>query len=277
MKKFLMTACIIAGAGSACADQVQIAPSADTTLYSESNSVSNGAGQHMFSGATAVQSKRRALVRFDIAASVPAGSTITNITLDMKMSRSNSGPMNVMLNTLTSDWGEGTSDAPGQEGGGAPATANDATWANTFFPGQTWLIPGGDFVAIASASTSVGGFGFYSWSSAQMAVDAQAWLDNPAGNFGWIILGQEGIAASAKRFDTRNNPTPANRPVLTITYNPPSCQVDLNNDGSVDVLDFFAFISLFNSGDLQVDFNNDGNIDVLDFFAFIAAFNAGCP
>ncbi len=54
------------------------------------------------------------------------------------------------------------------------------------------------------------------------------------------------------------------------------CQADVNNDGSVDVLDFFAFIVFFNSGSLEVDFNQDGNIDVLDFFQFIVEFNAGC-
>ncbi len=54
------------------------------------------------------------------------------------------------------------------------------------------------------------------------------------------------------------------------------CPVDLNNDGTVDVLDFFAFISLFNAGDLAVDFDGSGVVDVLDFFAFIVQFDIGC-
>ncbi len=57
----------------------------------------------------------------------------------------------------------------------------------------------------------------------------------------------------------------------------PSCPVDLNGDGNIDVLDFFAFIAAFAAGDAAADFTGDGNIDVLDFFAFIAAFSAGCP
>ncbi len=54
------------------------------------------------------------------------------------------------------------------------------------------------------------------------------------------------------------------------------CPADLNGDGSVDVLDFFAFITLFANQDLAADINDDGVIDVLDFFAFITAFSAGC-
>ncbi len=54
------------------------------------------------------------------------------------------------------------------------------------------------------------------------------------------------------------------------------CPADLNNDGVVDVLDFFAFVTLFNASDPQADLNADGNIDVLDFFVFITAFNNGC-
>jgi hypothetical protein len=33
-------------------------------------------------------------------------------------------------------------------------------------------------------------------------------------------MGDESSSATAKRFDTRENPAAANRPVLTITYNP---------------------------------------------------------
>ncbi len=54
------------------------------------------------------------------------------------------------------------------------------------------------------------------------------------------------------------------------------CPADLNNDGILDVLDFFLFISLFDQNDPAVDFNNDSIIDVLDFFLFVSLFDAGC-
>ena len=43
------------------------------------------------------------------------------------------------------------------------------------------------------------------------------WLDNPASNFGWLVLGDETAVATAKRFDTRESASP---PMLTIEFTP---------------------------------------------------------
>ncbi len=56
-----------------------------------------------------------------------------------------------------------------------------------------------------------------------------------------------------------------------------TCPVDFNNDGIVDVLDFFAYVVLFNSSDPAADLDGNGTVDVLDFFLFVNLFNAGCP
>ncbi len=56
---------------------------------------------------------------------------------------------------------------------------------------------------------------------------------------------------------------------LTV-FNP----ADLTQDGAMDVLDFFFFVTLFNANDPLVDLNNDGGIDVLDFFTFITLFSS---
>jgi hypothetical protein len=47
-------------------------------------------------------------------------------------------------------------------------------------------------------------------------------LDEPHGlaNFGWIVQGNETLSGTAKRFDSRENQTPANRPLLIIEYQP---------------------------------------------------------
>jgi hypothetical protein len=50
-----------------------------------------------------------------------------------------------------------------------------------------------------------------------MVADAQSWLDNPASNFGWLVLGDETAIATAKRFDTRESAGP---PMLTIQFTP---------------------------------------------------------
>jgi len=54
------------------------------------------------------------------------------------------------------------------------------------------------------------------------------------------------------------------------------CPADLNEDGVVNVLDFFEFVSLFAARDPGADINGDGAVNVLDFFAFITAFAEGC-
>jgi hypothetical protein len=218
----LIIAALLGGAPSlAIAQLANINPSKDNTLYEydpADGDTSNALGFHLFAGKTAMGELRRGVLAFDIAGSIPAGSTITGVTLSMNMSRT---PISVAypveLHKLLADWGEGTSQAPGEEGDGAPATPNDATWRHRFFDTIFWTAQGGDFSATVSASQSVSVVGPYTWSSPQMVADVQDWLDNPAGNFGWLVLGDEKPTLTTKRFDTRES---ANPPVLTIQYRP---------------------------------------------------------
>jgi len=194
-------------------------PSKDNTLYEydpAEGDHSNGAGFHFFAGETAMGELRRGVLAFDIAGSIPPGSTITAVSLSLNMSRTLlETARTVELHKLLADWGEGTSHAPGEEGDGAPATTNDATWRHRFFDTIFWAMQGGDFSATVSASQVVGPVGQYTWSSAQMVEDVQSWLDNPSSNFGWLVLGDESTNATSKRFDTRESASP---PVLTIEY-----------------------------------------------------------
>ncbi len=124
------------------------------------------------------------------------------------------------------NWGEGTSNAAlagrGGEGIGIQATTGDVSWFYTFFPTQKWTTPGGDFVAIASASTSVNGVGSYPWTGAGLTADVQQWLNSPVTNFGWIVTGNEASGDTSKEFDTKENTTATARPVLTVNFTPPS-------------------------------------------------------
>lgn len=207
---------------SAIAQLANINPIKDNTLYQydpAEGDVSNALGQHFFAGETGMGELRRGVVAFDIAGNVPAGSTILGVTLSLNMSRTPSGTLRtVELHRLLADWGEGTSVAPGEEGDGAPATPNDATWRHRFFDTIFWTTEGGDFSVTVSASQSVGPVGVYTWSSSQMRADVQSWLDDPSGNFGWLVLGDESVIGTAKRFDTRESASP---PVLTIQFRPP--------------------------------------------------------
>jgi hypothetical protein len=207
-------------AGSlASAGTININPSKDNTLY-EYDPVdgdhSNALGFHFFAGETGMNELRRGVLAFDISNNLPFGAVITAASLSVNMSRTPTNTAYVMeLHKLLADWGEGTSIAPGEEGDGAPATPNDATWRHRFFDTIFWSAQGGDFSATVSASQLVGPLGQYTWSSAQMVADVQGWLDNPANNFGWLMLGDESVFLTAKRFDTRES---ANPPVLAITY-----------------------------------------------------------
>jgi hypothetical protein len=214
---------LLGGAPSlAIAQLANINPIKDNTLYefdAAEGDVSNALGNHFFAGATGTGELRRGVLAFDIAGNVPAGSTILGVTLSLNMSRTPTGTARtVELHKVLADWGEGTSVAPDEEGEGAPATPNDATWRHRFFDTIFWTTEGGDFSATVSASQSVGPVGMYTWSSSQMRADVQSWLDDPASNFGWLVLGDESEIATAKRFDTRESASP---PVLTIQFRPP--------------------------------------------------------
>lgn len=214
-------------AAPALADDVTIVCGKDNTLYEDATgSVSNGVGARFFEGRTGQSgdSVRRGLIWFDVASSVPAGSRITKVVLQMHMSKTPSSTTRITeLHAVLADWGEGSSDATGQEGKGGVAKTGDATWLHTFFPSALWTTPGGDFSPTASASLGVAGSGFYMWgSTTQMVADVQSWLDQPATNFGWLVLGREDASRTAKRFDTRENATAANRPQLMIEYCTPA-------------------------------------------------------
>ncbi len=200
--------------------EVKIAASKDNTLYeSDSGSFSNGSGAAFFAGNNNHGEARRGLLAFDLAGTVPAGARLESVTLTLNLSRTLPGTQAVSLHRVLADWGEGMSNATGEEGGGAAAASGDATWLHTFFNTQRWASAGGDFAATPSATQSVAGLGQYTWGSTpEMVADVQSWLDAPAGNFGWLLLGNEQANGTAKRFDTRENPVIANRPVLTVTY-----------------------------------------------------------
>jgi hypothetical protein len=214
---------VLASATVALGDVVSIAPIKDNTLYeSPTGSLSNGAGQHFFVGKTATSEIRRGVIAFDLAAAIPAGALVTRVDLTLSMSRTLLlGLEPVSLHRLLADWGEGTSDAALEEGGGAPATPGDATWIHRFFDAVFWAGPGatGDFVTTPSATVDVGAVGVYTFqSTAGMVADAQGWLDNPATNLGWILIGNESTAATTKRFDSRENPIASARPSLTVEF-----------------------------------------------------------
>ena len=225
------------------ADTVDLVPIADNTLYFDpSGSLSNGAGPVMFAGLTGGGEPRRAILRFDVTSTVPAGSTITAVTLELTISASASlTPNDQSIHRITSDWGEGTSVASsGGGGGGGAAQPGDATWIHTFSPSSNWTTTGGDFDASASATSSVPASGSATFSGAGLVADVQAWLDGTQSDFGWLIKDPEVGNSTARRYATHENSSFT--PLLTIEFDPPStigsiiCTTTPNSSGNLATL-----------------------------------------
>jgi hypothetical protein len=197
---------------------VTIPADRDNTLFEDaSGSLSNGAGPVLFAGNNGQGVTHRALLRFDIAGSLPPGAMVGGVELTLSVSNApNTTPRTFTLHRVLRDWGEGTSTSTG--GGGAPAAVGDATWLHTFYPDPFWEEPGGDFASIASASETISDVGFYAWDNPGLTPDVQTWLDSPANNFGWLIQGDEVTLNTARRFDSRENEVAANWPSLRISY-----------------------------------------------------------
>jgi hypothetical protein len=210
--------CALAVTSVARAEVVSIPSVRDNTLFQDAEGdTSNGAGPAMYAGRNNQNLTRRALLAFDLAGRIPAGSRIDSVALVLEVSSApDLVPRQFDLHRVLADWGEGLSSTAG--GTGAPAMPGDATWLHTFYPDLFWSNPGGDFVSAASATLSVGDVGSYLWTGPGTTADVQMWLDEPATNFGWLLQGEETGPRTVRRFDTRESDVPSNRPTLTIFF-----------------------------------------------------------
>jgi Glucose / Sorbosone dehydrogenase len=211
------------------------------------DNASNGAGIKLFTGSNALGEPRRSLLHFDVASAVPAGTTVTKVTLTLFLDKSLSDPGTVSAHRLTADWGEGASNAGDPGGQGVAAAPGDATWNFRFFNATPWTTIGGDFIAVPNASAFQSPFvGSKTWSSDGMLADVQDWLADPASNFGWIVIGEEFLTTTARRYSSRETANAQSRPRLTIEFTP--CKVDFDGTGFVDTDDFDAFVLAFEQG-----------------------------
>jgi hypothetical protein len=208
------------------------------------------------------------------------------------MSQTISSDLSVGLYRCLRDWGEGTSLDPGPGGAGAPATPGDATWIHTFYDTQFWSAPGGsaitgspDFIGTPSATATIGSvFQRYAWGPTEgMAADARLWLTQPAANFGWMLIADETLPTTAKRFDSRESPTLESRPFLRVSYVPPPCYANCDQSTAhpcLNVQDFICFLNRFAAADTYANCDlstTPPTLNVLDFGCFLNRFGAGCP
>jgi hypothetical protein len=187
----------------------------------------------MLAGTTGRGDACRALIGFDIAGNIPAGSTITSVQLSLVLALVPMGDAvarPIELHQVLANWGEGTSGQDtGPNGIGVgfmtPADGTTATWSHRFYDTVPWANPGGEFAAAASSTALVdaGSNTIFTWNSTQALVDdVQGWLNNPSSNFGWLLLGDESAAATGRIFYTRETSSSVVSPSLVVTYTPPA-------------------------------------------------------
>ena len=200
---------------------VNITPAADNTLYEDpTGQLSNGVGDNVFVSVTAQPSNsiRRALFFFAVDQVIPAGATIIEARLDLEVAQSPAfPPITTFVHRVQQQWGEGLSNAPGNEGGGTQAEPGDATWLHAVYPAIFWANPGGDFNPTPSFSFGLASLGPASTGTpAGLVADVQDWLDNPTQNFGWLLKTDETLPTTARRI--RSAQAPSNNPTLVVTY-----------------------------------------------------------
>lgn len=217
----------------------------DTTLYEDANGqFGNGHGQFFFTGSHGGV-VRRGLLAFDLQGIVPSGATITSAVLHLHHSAQDStGENDILFVRAAKAWGEGESDASGDETAGTQAQEGDATWLNNNYSAGLWDNPGGDFDQAAGARgwARIDGPGDYqiainSSSNPGLLEDLRYWSNNPEVNQGWLTVAENEQSIPAKRFHSRENVDVNSKPHLAITYYtgsavPPLITVDSLKSGN---------------------------------------------
>jgi hypothetical protein len=241
VRAFLAIVASSAMISSASSAIVNIPASSDNSIFSDQTSNSNGAGGSFHTGRSGGTGVRHGLISFFLSpADIPPTSTINDVQLKLTLTESASQipspeTVTVSLFRLTSSWGEGASFTGESSGTGMGilGETDDATWLARFYdkvvPANStfWTTAGGDYVNSPSASLSVNKLSVtpsanvYTWQSAGMVADVQGWLNNPATNFGWILIGDESVSRTTRRFASRETQLDGFAPTLVVTFTVP--------------------------------------------------------
>jgi hypothetical protein len=203
---------------------ITLAPVADTTLFETDPGSNLGAETTLIVGTTNHGFRDRALLLFDVASKIPAGSVITsaqlflNVTKESGVTAKNS---NFELRRMLLSWKEGK-----KTGGsvGAPASPGETTWNARLAPNTLWNQPGAaetnDYSAVSSATLPMNMPGSYIvHSTPSLIADVQSWLDQPDANYGWLVrCDSESVSGTARRIASREDK--ARAPGLRIDYTP---------------------------------------------------------
>jgi len=287
---------------------IELTPSADATLYEpidQEPGNANGAGPTLFAGVTAAGLNRRALLRFPVQESLPAGAEVQAAELRLTLDReaTGDGGTTMALHRVSTAWSEGVSDAGLPGGVGVAVQTGDVNWGHATYDVTPWNTPGGDFEPGPSATAAVDDPGQYTIAGNALRDDVVAWLEGDTPNNGWMLIGDESSEQNARRYISREGAA-ASRPALRITYTlgETACgaghTTDQSGDGRINLSELLRAIQLFNSGELHcapgtednyapgpgdrgctpysVDYNpQDWQIDLSELLRVIQLFNAG--
>jgi hypothetical protein len=171
----------------------------------------------------------RGLFKFDLS-NLPANSVVTAVTLRLTVIQAGTPDSSFDLNRLLVDWSE-----------------TDATW-NDRLASTLWTIPGGaansDYVLTASGSGTLPGSGVSTgFSSPGMVSDVQAWINNPATNFGWILIATGDASGSGKQVASREEGADAPSLIVQYTVQSPPAAPILTNVVTVSSNFQFSFLA----------------------------------
>lgn len=219
----------------------------DNTIYEESTALSNGLGDYMIVGRTPTSQGgniRRGLIQTDFCL-IPSNATIISVELNIQVQ---SGYGAVSLHRALKPWGEGTSNAPGDETSGAIATAGDATWSFSSYNTASWDNAGGDFTPTASAISLAEAGKTAIFSTSTMRDDVQSWV-NGAPNHGWLLRGAESSTGTIIRL--KSGDILSGIPYITVQFTVPPRKIvisEVNTDNQ--------WVEIFNPGLMPIDMSD---------------------
>jgi hypothetical protein len=202
---------VVAAAGlEVWAELATLQPVADAEIREQAPTSVFGGGTTVVSGGLgtfAGNATRRALIRFDPGAEIPAGATIVSVEVGLSVVTVPSSPANSIfeLRRVRQEWLE-----------------TGVSWNFRLGAEMAWQVPGAggaeDIEAEASSTVAVGGLGRYTFpSSDRLVADVQSWVDEPETNHGWLLMSQsEGVLRTARHFASRESA--ANQPEMAVEY-----------------------------------------------------------
>jgi hypothetical protein len=202
----------VAIARSSSASTAFLLPIADTTMTDSQPGTNFGSSLQLPVGVSAPGDVHyHALFKFDLSI-IPTNATITNVTLNLIVVQNVQPPALFDLSPLLTNWVEG-----------------EVTWINRT-ASAPWTTPGGlagtDYTSGPYAIAALNGAGTTNaFTGGGLVYIVQSWLNNPASNFGWILIAHDEQAGSGRQVGSREYF--GNEPTLIVDYTAPMTPVVL--------------------------------------------------